>query len=395
MTASKRTMIAILVLGIGGIGGFFIYQHVWPADPFLAGMAKVKKCAQLSRNAPLCAQPAIRSMLDVASGTEIIHTFEKQLTPAQCHYMGHVVGQQSYIKYQGLEKALAQCDNTCESSCIHGAVGEAFEEELGVGTTNLDLKHLSAADIERIGTQLCKEAEPCHGVGHVLFQAYLKFAPALEECQKVASPENANFCFGGVFMEYADQLNARSLHPTSDVGYPRSFDLPSFCTSQKTIHERRACFLYFPRVVWAVIGGERDPAVARTASMCETYDPLDRSACFAGIGAFNSYNISTQFDSAQAGCALYPDFGDQASCNSGVITFDVGSDNTAVFAYCHALSTEKLQAVCYQNIFYKLSQRGASLKDVLPYCKNDERCLSEQANYAVDPASMIVKIFPR
>src|SRR5262249_29525738 len=149
--------------------------------------------------------------------------------PQDCHYIGHVLGQEVYWKHQDIEAALNECDRACDSACIHGAVGEAFAKALGLSSPEeektFDLEHLSKADIETVGQKLCTTTEACHGVGHIIFQTMGTIPSAMAECEKI-SPKSRS-CFAGVGMEYADILSDRNTRNLPNVTFPSTSTLPT------------------------------------------------------------------------------------------------------------------------------------------------------------------------
>lgn len=384
MPAMRRGIlirISIIAIAVVASGSYVLTRQ---NDLHAASIAALERCTVADQPVS-CAQPIIVKLLDAASEADIVRAIESAVDGGSCHYLSHIVGQQAVQKTGDLEGVLARCPQTCESACVHGAVSQAFAQELGVTDPSFELGHLDLADIRKSGTKLCATSQPCHAVGHVLFQSFAKYAPALDECDAIAPEQFRMFCYGGVFMEYADVLDARSLNPTTVSATLRSRDLHALCTSQTNIERERACFLYFPRIAWRVWGGSKPDAVARIIDVCKAYPEADRHACFSGLGAFSSFTVSTDIHAALAACAVSDDPRDIAACNLGTINLEIVSSQLNILSYCARQSSEALRRHCFEAVFYKLDQRGDAIQpESDAFCKTDALCREAMQHYG-DP----------
>lgn len=392
MISRSTLYIAVFCTFLALLGGVAAFRNL-PAIQDMQALWQLKNCAR-ERDAAMCSKPIIARLLKSHSGAEIMDMLEENVEAGVCHYMGHVVGQQSYIMYRDIDPAVSRCNIACESACEHGVVGEAFAQALGFDSEDIDLKHLSPEEIEKVGPKLCQTSQPCHGVGHTLFQIYERFDPALEACSQIATPRTRPFCFTGVFMEYADILTSRNMRVVPEVSYPDATKLSTFCTEFELKDARRACFLYFPRIARAALGSGWTANLARVKAICESYTGDNRVACFVGIGGYNSYQVAADSPYASALCESLSLESDKAACNLGEISYDVESRPVNVFNYCARLSTDVLKKTCYQGIFAKLNQRGVRVADFAKrFCGTNDMCLRSAEDFLIDPWSQIPNNF--
>lgn len=353
-------------------------------DGELAGLADCMKLKDFSA----CTQPIVAQMLASQTGAQVMDVLALHFNPLQCHYIGHIVGQQLYQKDQSVDKALATCDLSCDSACVHGVVGEAFAEALGYDSpaadSNFDLEHLTPSDIAEIGKKLCTSADACHGVGHTLFGVYQKFAPAFSECREVATGPRVSFCYNGVAMEYADDLSSRNFLPDSTVTVPDPASLASLCTLP-ILGEARACFRYFPRIVIDTIepgAATTTEALTRVQDICDSYTSADyRIACYAGIGSYQSYSVLSDPSDSTLSCTRFSGLQDQAACVLGTVAVASEDRQQNLVSFCAAFSSSSLQSACYQDLLYFLGQRGdTSTQDLVALCGNNALCQQQEKN---------------
>lgn len=369
----------------------------WFPDEFNAALSSVVDCTK-EKNPVACVRPAVKQLVEIESGAEVMDELGRLLTPQQCHYVGHVVGQESYSKYQNVENAISQCNRACDSACIHGVIGEAFAIQLGLGSSDdaqdVDLKHLSPDDIRKVGQRLCESPTACHGVGHALFQTYGKFEPALSMCREVATEWRPNFCYQGVFMEYADILSARNARPVPGVEYPTPETIVSLC-DYANLGEKRACFRYFSRIVVETLqknGYPSKDARSRLLEICTSFPQLDnRVACIAGFGVFSAYNILTDLPEAVRACQQFSYSADKVACSLGLVSVATEERQEKAAAYCAALPDVSLQASCYQAVFFYLNRLGIPMQKSEPLCKSDSICLQESKNFKLDSWEQVKK----
>lgn len=348
-----------------------------------------------------CTRPYIQQLLALQDGVATMDSIESKFSPAQCHYIGHVVGQQMYARYHDVETALSSCNRTCDSACVHGIVGEAFAEELGFKNpdedTDLDLEHLSTEELRTIGTRLCNSLGACHGVGHTLFQVFKKFEPAFALCREIAT-SSIQQCYNGVTMEYADILSSRNMRVVSGVTYPNPETLDTLCMLP-ILAEKRACFRYFPRMVAETLKQQnvsQDESLRRVQDLCESYTKTDdRTACFAGIGSFLSYEVLKDPVTAVQSCERFGTPLDRAACTIGRIYIATEDRKEPLAAYCAAMSDSSQKAACYQDLFYFL-RANLSADDAKKLCgTNNDLCDQGFQKNALDSWQEIKKTFAR
>src|SRR5262249_21072916 len=140
-----------------------------------------------------CTRAIVKDLLTKESATDILDEVSASFPAVRCHYIGHLLGQELYMSSKNAETALSQCSRQCDASCIHGAIGEAFAETLGLGSPDeekdFDLEHLSAKEITQLGKSLCTSVDTCHAIGHALFQATKKVPDAFSNCANVAGSD--------------------------------------------------------------------------------------------------------------------------------------------------------------------------------------------------------------
>lgn len=393
MVLTVKTSAVLFVLALLYAAGAFAYASLpwseWFPDDYMAALQAIGKCTE-EENGTICARPIVRELLSKHTGADIVYAIDARLTPQQCHYLGHVVGQESYTKFGNIEEAIAQCDRSCDSACIHGVIGEAFAQELGLGSSDdvqdVDLAHLSEEDLKTVGARLCESPTACHGVGHSLFQLYHEFAPALAMCREVATEWRPNFCYQGAFMEYADILSSRNARPIDGVEYPERAQFSSLCV-MPTIIESRSCFRYFPRMVVETLvreGMTRPNARKEVIDLCLAYPTETRVACIAGYGVYSAYNVLTDMPEALRTCAQFELDADKASCTLGMVSVASEERQEKLVNYCSFIPEEPLRASCFQALFFYLARIGVARESSKLLCREDALCLEQYARYQVD-----------
>ncbi len=394
-------LIGFSIVGVLGAGIFAAdVFNLFPRDSFDTALERVVACTR-AKNATACSRPAVKEMLGFRSAAEVMDALSVRLTPQQCHHVGHVVGQQSLVLSQDLERSVTRCTRTCDSACVHGAIGQAFAQELGLedssGTQDFDLQHLGAEEARTIGRRLCVSTEACHGVGHVLFQAHGSFESALSLCREIAAGANRSYCYHGVYMEYADILSSREIRPTPNVIYPTPESLDALCGSQPSFEEKVSCFPYFPRIVDATFrarGLSSSSAMAHVRELCAAYpDQADRAACFFGVGFSSSYSLMEDTLTAVKICQQFPTPLDRIACNLGQVSASTRDRQPEVIAYCAALPDLPSRTSCYQAVFYYLSRSGTPMQDAAKLCGGDSVCERESEHYESVPLERILEGF--
>jgi hypothetical protein len=370
-------------------------------DPVGEGISQIVSCTE-ERNPARCARSGIQDLLSIMRGDAVMNVLAPVLTPQQCHYIGHVVGQEVLYRTENMdtEAAISSCNRVCDSACVHGIIGETFAQAMGLGKADqpdeLDVRHLTIEEIRVAGKTLCESPEPCHGVGHALFQVYGSFDPVLEICREVsAGVPSPSYCYQGAFMEYADVLFGRHTRDITGVSEPDPDSLREMCLRSDTL-EKRSCFRYFPRMYLSTL---RDQRLGRSEEqealreMCLTYEGDDQLACIAGIGVYQSYALAADPVDATRLCRRFDSFADQAACNLGQVSVASQDRQEKVLLYCRALTSDALKSSCYQTIYFFLARLGTPVTDITAQCK-DDICRTEAVRATMDPFVYINRLFP-
>ena len=392
-TPSTRIILAaaIILLVLGTVGAKAAIHTFGKDGVFKREIQKVLACTD-EKNAIICTLPSIRHMLDKGSAVDVMSALEKNLEPRQCHYVGHVVGQQMYVRMHDVEAALNECNRLCDSSCIHGIIGEAFAEQLGFGdpseSQNVDLGHIDMSELKKIGAKLCSSSETCHGIGHTIFQVTKEMESSMAFCRNIAPSRSLVPCYNGASMEYADILSARNMRAVSGVKIPTAASLHSFCILG-SLSEDRACFRYFQRFVMATLeplGYSKKDAITETRKICLAYPPGDfRIACLSGIGSYYSYYILTDQSSAQQICDQFPKAPDKAACVLGEVFVAVADRKSKLSTYCGSLANGTLKGMCYQYLFHFLYILGTPIERTHSLCEaGNTFCEDGYKNYKLD-----------
>lgn len=386
--ARKRVAAGLLSLIVLSVVGYAVYRVVVVRSPAHA-LSVIAACTA-QKSFIRCVQPAVNQLLDGESGAELMDELEKRFSPVQCHYIGHIVGQELYLRNHSIEDSMAVCNLACDSACAHGIIGQAFADQLGydgISDVTLDLQHLNPDQIRSVGAKLCTDLDACHGVGHTLFAYYQKFAPAFAVCKSVASAARLSACASGVVMEYADELSSKNFLAATKTQPPSPDTLQSLCDLPQP-WQARACFRYFPRMYTAVLKKdiENPETLQAIAGICKTQSTDEyRLACFAGIGSYQTFLLVKDPAAAAAVCNGFGGLRDRAACVYGAITPRTEDRKQQLVSFCEAVLPESLRTACYQNFFHALSQRdGTSLEGAEAVCGANTRCLQGLKNYGLD-----------
>jgi hypothetical protein len=358
-----------------------VFASVWLPDRSDLSAKKIAAC--FSQKDPIpCIRPIIRKLLKTQSGTEILETIRGNVSPMLCHYAGHVVGQELYVSYGNIEDALASCGYACDSACLHGVISQAFAVNLGISqiSSSTELAHLGAGQIEKEGKALCRSPEACHGVGHMLFQAYKDIEPAFSACRRIGTSLN---CLNGVVMEYSDALSHKSMNETS-LPYPNPDTLKTLCLFPDR-DEKKACFRYLPKIIestLAVSGVPPQVSYARSSEVCSGYEKGSdaRIACFMGLPVPWSFFTISAPKRALSLCESLGATQDEAACIIGLTSVATQERLAYLKVYCAAVA-ESFRPICFQSLFHYL-QGSAATAEV---CAGDAVCLESAAKYATDP----------
>ena len=395
-----RDIVAMLiVIAMGAATGVFFHSH-GTERMFVADIAAVKAC-QGEKNQVICSSPFVRHILTYETVSETMDSIAKELPGIQCHFEGHVVGQQLYMKSGSVESALEQCNRQCDSSCVHGVIGEAFAEELGYGnpteSKDVDLSHLSKAQIIKLGGALCGSIETCHGVGHVIFQAEKNIGAGMALCDSFASREDRIVpCYNGVTMEYSDILTSKNVRNTSDIVPPPASSLRSLCLFS-SIDKRHACFRYLGRYAVATLlslGYSESDALTKIRLICESFPPGDdRVSCMTGIGMYENSSTITNPSEARRVCDASEKLQDKAACVLGEVFTGAAYREKTLAEYCSSFKNEVLEQSCYQDLFHYLFIAHGDMGAARGLCvAGNVACTTGLGNYKLDSRAEILKL---
>ena len=385
-------------------------------------MSSIEVCAKGSDPVD-CAAPFIQDMLRTNSPAQIFNALSANFSPTQCHYFGHLVGEDLYKSDKSVEKAMAYCVPTCADACIHGVIGEAFLEQAGISDFSMDmststdmsssmsmgLNLLSNAQLLQIGTRLCTTGDTCHGVGHALYLAYHSMPQATQMCHEIGGPYVED-CLRGNFMEYADELGSVSAWdnpstgtttamsgmqmsssddpsptPTDEETFPEITSSSPFC-SFASLEDTAACFYYFPQMVQETLAAQgaqssRSVVNADVQQVCASLsDTYDRRACDYGLGASFFQSVTGNSQSSTKGCDLFSGADDRTACVLGLVSMVMEYSGTqTAFGICGA-ETGTAQSLCYESVFLGLSESGQSVIKASALCPAD-MCMAASKDY--------------
>ena len=388
----------VLVTVFGVVFGSFLLSLGTEAA-FAADLNSIKGC-QAEKSPIICSLPYIRHMLTLRTGAEVMKGIAQTVTYPQCHFEGHAVGQQLYARNHDMEASIMQCGRECDSACLHGIIGEAFTEDLGFGYSStsdgFDLQHINRNDLHKYGAELCRTAEACHGVGHIVFQIAKSVGAGMKLCEDFAPKNTLSTCYNGVIMEYADVLTSRSSREQKGVTAPPISTLKSFCLLP-TSDRSRACFRYFARFVVATlkpVGYSLADALKETRRICESYPKGEnRLACMASIGSYNNSLSLTNPAAARDVCTVFADKHDEASCILGQVYTAISDRKEGLARYCSSLPKPDIRYVCYQGLFHYAFWVGENMTSAGTLCAaGNEACQAGLQAYRVDSFEVISRI---
>jgi hypothetical protein len=393
---SKRSLIVALFALVGG-GLLALTAHAaldtWALrDQYAAPLASIRACGGES-NPIMCSRPIVKKLLESNQASEIIDVLEERFGPERCHYVGHVVGQMTFVMNQSVELSLSQCGRACDSACVHGVIGEAFVEELGLGSpeeeADVDFQHLSPGELITVGRRLCASAQTCHGVGHAVFQMTPDLSEAMSICKQIMQP-GGSACYNGVAMEYADILASRNMREVSRMKLPDVNTIASVCTELPSTIQERSCFRYYPRMVIEALksaGYTEEQGYDEVEKICESYTSnLTKTACFSGIGSYNAYYVLNDQPKATRICEAISGPRNQAACYFGQIAVAVEERQNKLIQYCGILPDQKFQSLCYQTVFYYLDKFELPADNAIEQCgSGNSLCEEARKNYMTEP----------
>lgn len=352
---------------------------------------RLRTCLEDPDTVILCARSEIQKLLSGRSGGEAMSFLEEALSSGQCHAVGHIVGQEVYKRTRNIEMSIAECGYKCTGSCVHGVIGEAMIQELGL-TEDVDPRHLDPEYIKKAGKLLCSTRSTCHAVGHILFQIYNEFDQPLATCEDISSGGEREHCFRGVFMEHADTVSTHNLllgTERKQLSDPQNLSFP--CDGAAPVHQH-ACLRYLSRIQEPILEKQdlSDAEIRETKrKICETFSSNARSSCFEGYG-FDQYNlVRSESVLAHQICAELSLSSDRRACTLGLIypVADNGDIGLAL-SFCGDVNGKEEKNVCYHAVFEAAKLRvspNLSFLEIKALCRSsDSECLVAAEAYAKD-----------
>jgi hypothetical protein len=375
MTVRRFLLILILVV----TGGVSVYAASTTsffgtsADSMESMVREIEACTG-EPDAIECARPIIRRVVTSYDTAAFLNSLAVELPAIQCHYMGHVLGQELYRARTSVERVLGECSRICQGACVHGALGEAFTEALQ-SEIEIDPAHLNIEEIRTIGEKLCTTRNTCHGVGHALYQQLGEFEPALSVCTDIAPPNLTVHCYRGAFMEYTDALASRSVLTDAPSKSLSVEELDTLCV-RGSLDESRACFMYLPKMIEITYaeGGEQVDAFAHVRDLCTALPSQERYVCVMGMGAYRSFQLFSEPETVRGMCNRFVAPIDRAACVAGVVSVAAEHEEKMeeTFAFCRSFPDDAVSEACYGSIFAAFDVGGNF--DARTLCK-DARCL--------------------
>ncbi len=210
--------------------------------------------------------------IDRIGANGIIATL-KRVDPG-CHGRGHDLGKVIYEKAGEIRRALATCENVCNSGCMHGVFRQAMSG-LADPAANQDAQPKALA--ARVESACAANGEysigDCiHGLGHAfMYMANYDVNAAMASCDQLGTYAKSYYCATGAYMELAnnpptDYLLGKSIYfPCDQSPYPA------------------ACFRYrFPVALRDFYDG--GGSLEQLTRGCLALERPYRLGCFHGVG---------------------------------------------------------------------------------------------------------------
>jgi len=374
-----RYLIVAVVLCAAGIAAVFLPRDVTVAD--------VRTCIANTHVDVACAGELVGKLLAKEDAAALMREFETQM-PAQCHFLGHIVGKYVYADTGSMEGAYAACSSAeCASACLHGAAIAALISAPGIRTALEGVEHPLWEDVGPEAATLCKERQACHAVGHVLMSLSDDVNNALAKCDDVApDSDSLQACFRGVFMEIGNATLARIESVPSGKQITDPDNLLSPCSAMEKRYQR-ACFQFLfinqtasPREV-----GTLTPEMTRHARIdaCREATNSVRTPCAEGLGysLYSLDSVERSFDACNRFAA-----NEHAACVLGVSRgyIDFGEVPERVAEQCAGLGTVAAKKSCYLGVFDAVAQRYKDPQNVCD-AATDSLCVEQYAAYRMNP----------
>lgn len=185
----------------------------------------------------------------------------------QCHAITHIIGNNAYLKYKDINKALQYYDEMCGSGYIHGIIEQRFASIKSDFEVYQILPTICAP--ENLG--IC-----FHGVGHgFMWYSSDNLPKALSDCDDLQISYRINNCYDGVFMENFE--GDHDVHPTNYIN-PQN---PSYPCNQLDAKYKESCYFYSARYYLALYPTKYMDGFA----WCRTQENGYQLTCIKGIGS--------------------------------------------------------------------------------------------------------------
>ena len=386
-----------LVLILAGVGMFFLASEL--RGDKASSLSELNDCfsntSTASQNAgpnDECLQERIASLLNSFSTADLMNYAVASTTPysvtSYCHNTAHIIGEETFIKWDNVEAALDQCTRACSLGCTHGVIAGAVAKELGATYLSEDIIHADPIKIQALGATYCFPDSPlCHAVGHILYIGSQNIQTSLNGCEKISEGRTTESCYEGVFMEAAGGTEVFVKSTTTPERTDNDYAYP--CNSVATKYQH-ACFQYLTNFQRQLFTKNNVPVAAQfdiIRNVCESFSgKKSRSDCFVGIGYIflrtrdNRDSISPRSPTL---CETLPGI-DQDSCVVGLTLKTILSGYASGFNYCNGRSDENRLRLCYNVVFQTMKANSFTDEKVRTLCEtsNDaDRCKKQFEMY--------------
>jgi hypothetical protein len=340
-----------------------------------------------------CLESRVTTLLTQFSTHDIMSVINTASTsPAtvvrNCHLIGHLIGHKTYLATPDLEQAFSQCTINCRHACMHGAVTEAVNAELGESYAEDDIAHADIARLQAIGRRYCDRGRLlCHAVGHLIRMNSTDYQSALSMCDTMG--ENTEMCYSGVFMEDASVIESSVSGHDLKPAVQRSYDEP--CASLPPMYKAQ-CYRYLPMYQSTLF---TQYGIATTSaqltimkSTCTALPRNERDMCIFGIGAYANRLRDETGSPIHQGyfCDKFSPGADRDACEIGIvrtIMTTVPPNPGRLFAYCDSRSDTHSQQQCY-FVAFKIAELTAPKYDAVLTCVDapSQLCGEAKASYS-------------
>lgn len=273
-------------------------------------------------------------------GTEQAYEFfakEYQVYPqGPVHELAHWIGIEIF-KREGLEGVLF-CDESYSWGCHHGFVIQALAEE-GEGILEKVEDACKKGDSMSIGGCI-------HGIGHgvLSIRGYdlSDLLSALSSCDLLSTPEVAEGCYNGVFMEYnLKTMEVIEAAPGEGEKFVRDFNPENPfapCDALAPTYQKQ-CYAELPEWWRIVLGGD----FKKMSSLCASVETKYAEECFKGIGVMTPIVTNYQPEEIDQLCRLSPNAATKALCIYGAVEVFIHDKKEEPLRLCNFLDGGRRQ----------------------------------------------------